>query len=59
VEKRREKEWQDSLVNKYYAEQSHIDAAANSALKDDVRRREREARERQVERDMVEGMFRV
>ena len=57
--KRREKDWNDSLVSKYYAEQSHMDAAENSAQKDDVRRREREARERQVEHDMVEHMLRV
>ena len=57
--KRREKEWSDGLINKYYAEQRHMDAAAASAGKDDVRRREREAHEREAERSMVESMFRV
>jgi hypothetical protein len=57
--KRREKEYGDILIHKYYAEQRHMDSAAASSLKDDGRRREREARERQAEHDMVERMYRA
>lgn len=57
--KTREKEYNDTLISKYYTDQRNIDAAASSALKDDVRRREREAKERQAEHAVVESMYRV
>jgi hypothetical protein len=56
---RREKEYSDNLIHKHYAEQRHMDSAAASSLKDDGRRREREARVRQAEHDMVERMYRA
>jgi hypothetical protein len=59
VQLRREKEWQDDLIKKYYAEQRSSDAAAREALKAPVKRREREAKERQAEIDMLETMYRV
>lgn len=59
VIKQREQEYNNDVVTKYYAEQQTIDAAAKNALKDDDRRREREARERQAERDTLDAMFRV
>jgi hypothetical protein len=57
--KRRDKEYNDNLINKYYIDQRNIDAAASVASKDDVRRRERETKERQAEHDMVQNIFRV
>jgi hypothetical protein len=59
VQLRREKEWQDALVKKYYTEQRNSDAAAREALKAPVRRREREAKERQAEIHILESMYRV
>lgn len=56
---RREREFQDDLVKKYYAEQRNADSAARDALKAPVKRREREAKERQAEIDMLESMYRV
>ena len=57
--KRRQEESHNQEVLKYYGEQRNLDAAANSELKDDMRRREREARERQTEQNLIEGLYRV
>lgn len=57
--RRRDKEWSDGLISKYYSEQRSIDAAAASASKDDLRRREREGKERQAEHDLVQNIYRV
>jgi hypothetical protein len=46
-------------VKKYYTEQRNSDASARDVLKAPVRRREREAKERQAEIDMMESMYRV
>lgn len=54
--RRRDREWSDGLISKYYSEQRSIDAAAASASKDDIRRREREGKERQAEHDLVQSI---
>jgi hypothetical protein len=59
VIRRRDREFQDDLVKKYYTEQRNSDAAARDALKAPVKRREREGKERQAEIDMLESMYRV
>eukprot|EP01023_Acetabularia_acetabulum_P023012 TRINITY_DN2260_c0_g3_i6.p1 TRINITY_DN2260_c0_g3~~TRINITY_DN2260_c0_g3_i6.p1 ORF type:complete len:409 (-),score=71.30 TRINITY_DN2260_c0_g3_i6:69-1295(-) len=57
VESRRVKEYESSQIAKYYGEQRNLDAASANLLKDDLRRREREARERQTEEDMIENLY--
>jgi hypothetical protein len=57
--KRRDKEYNDALVTKYYAEQRHMDASASNAEKDNARRLHREARERHMEQAMLETLERV
>jgi hypothetical protein len=57
--KRREKEYHDNVISKYYAEQHHIDAAAQRATKDDLHRREREAKERKVIQDLMQSIHQV
>jgi hypothetical protein len=57
--KRREKEYNDNIISKYYAEQHHIDAAAHRAAKDDLHRREREANERKAEHNLMQSIYQV
>eukprot|EP00892_Ulva_mutabilis_P003509 jgi/Ulvmu1/152/UM001_0156.1 len=58
VIKRREQEAQDEVIQKYYTQQRNTDAAARNALKDDHRRQDREARERNAEVEMLESIYR-
>jgi hypothetical protein len=44
---------------RYYAQAKTIDAASKGMQQDDARRKEREARERGAEQQMLYGMYRV
>jgi len=57
--KRREDDFHTQEVLRYYGEQRNLDAASNNALKDDLRRREREARERAAEQNILDSVYRV
>lgn len=46
-------------IVRYYVEQRTIDVASKSWTKDELKRREREARERQMEKETIEKMIKV
>ena len=47
------------VSRRYYAQAKAIDAASKDMHKDDIRRKEREVRERNAEQQMLHGMYRV
>eukprot|EP00803_Ostreobium_quekettii_P007654 evm.model.scf_612.3 EVM.evm.TU.scf_612.3 scf_612:19279-28385(-) len=57
--RRREVEDNRSEIKRYYGQQRVMDVDSMARQKDDVRRRSREAKERQAEQDILEGLYRV
>lgn len=46
-------------MQRYYVEQKNIDHASSNLLKDDFKRKDREARERDSEAIMLNGLYQV
>lgn len=55
---RRQNEFAREEITRYYGNQRHIDAVSDNMQKDDFRRKEREARERAQEANMLDGLYR-
>ncbi|GMH38150.1 hypothetical protein BSKO_06034 [Bryopsis sp. KO-2023] len=54
---RREKEMATEDVRRYYAEQRMLDVASDAWQQDDMKRRERHARERQAEKNTLQALY--